>query len=308
MKLINYNDLARSEFKLADSHIHIDILAEKEALTPTEIAKEASENNVNWMLLPSVSLANQEEIYDIVTNQRQVVGAYGTHPMGIESLSSNFEISEYLEDLERLLKRPKIVAVGEIGLDYSRNPHQKGLQEELFRQQLRLATKCNKPVLVHSRMAGDDLIRIIKEEGNATELKGVLHCFNGSFKDACDLLDLGFYLSFSGMITFKRSADLRETLKKIPLSSILLETDAPYLTPEVRPDDLNHGPCSSTAYYRRLTPQIELNCSNSPKFLPIIACVVAKCQQVSLQSVARKTTANFKKLFLDAAEQVSQSL
>lgn len=136
-----------------------------------------------------------------------------------------------LEWIERLTAHPKVVAVGEIGLDYHWDTSPKEVQERVFREQIRLARKVGKPIVIHNRDAHEDVVRILREE-KAEEVGGVMHCFSGSWETAKLCLDMNFYISFGGPVTFKNARVPKEVLAKVPLDRLLLETDAPYLAPE----------------------------------------------------------------------------
>lgn len=154
-----------------------------------------------------------------------IYAAIGWHPQDASDMTD-----EDLEQLEELCHVPKVVAIGEIGLDYYWDTSPKDVQQEVFRRQIRLARKIGKPIIIHNRDAHQDIVTILKEE-KAAEVGGIMHCFTGSWETAKQCLDMNFYISFGGPITFKNAKQPKEVLAKIPLDRLLIETDAPYLTP-----------------------------------------------------------------------------
>ncbi|MBZ2279406.1 YchF/TatD family DNA exonuclease, partial [Buchnera aphidicola] len=175
--------------------------------------------------------------------------------------------------LEELSKIKSVIALGETGLDYHHSINYKKLQKIFFREHIRISLKLNKPIIVHSRNSIKDVLKILNEE-NSKNCRGVLHSFNEDYDSAYKLLDLGFYISFSGIITFKNSISLQETAKKIPLNRLLIETDSPYLSP---------------IPYRGK--------ENQPAYLLDIAKKIALLKKIDLEEIARITTKNFYKLF-----------
>lgn len=155
-----------------------------------------------------------------------IYAAVGWHP--VESIQMR---EGDLEWIEELCKHEKVVAIGEIGLDYHWDTSPKEVQHRVFREQIRLARKIGKPIVIHNRDAHEDIVRILREE-KASEVGGVMHCFSGSWETAKQCLDMNFYISFGGPVTFKNARVPKEVLAKVPLDRILVETDAPYLAPE----------------------------------------------------------------------------
>ena len=182
---------------------------------------------------------------------------------------------DYLEELKELAKDPKVLAIGEIGLDYYYEFSERRIQQYVFVEQLELAESLNLPVIIHDRDAHQDTLSILKKSSP----RGLMHCYSGSLEMARELLKLGFYFSFGGVITFKNAKRPREVVSQLPLDKILLETDCPYLTPEP---------------YRGKR--------NDPTKIPLIAQKLAELHQVSLQEVEDITYANFTKLFGLAAD------
>lgn len=185
------------------------------------IIDELNENNIKRIIVNGYNKASNEEVLKLVSNNN-VYGALGIHPDNIDCY--NFENKKLIEEN---LKNDKIIAIGEIGLDFYHNKENKEEQIEMFEYFLSLAEKYKLPVIIHSRDATDTLIKILK----SYNCFGVIHCFSGSYETACEYIKMGYKLGIGGVVTFKNS-NLSDVLKKIPIENILLETDSPYLTPE----------------------------------------------------------------------------
>jgi TatD DNase family protein len=179
-----------------------------------------------------------------------------------------------VDTLVRLAADPKVVAVGETGLDYFRLKEPLDWQRDRFRVHIRAARACGKPLIVHTRNAAEDTLRLLREEG-AGQVGGVMHCFTESAAVADAALELGFYISFSGIVTFRNAGALREVAARVPLERLLIETDAPYLAPH---------PLRG----RR----------NEPSFVPHVARCLAELRGVDVAAIAHATTQNFHALFL----------
>jgi TatD DNase family protein len=192
-----------------------------------------------------------------------VYAAVGWHPQDAKDMTP-----EDLQELEELCKLPKVVAIGEIGLDYYWDTSPKDVQQLVFREQIRLAKKIRKPIIIHNRDAHQDILTILKEE-NASEVGGIMHCFSGSWETAKTCLDMNFYISFGGPVTFKNAKQPKEVLAQVPLDRLLIETDAPYLTPHPY-----RGKRNETDYVR------------------LVAETAAEIKGISLEELARATTAN----------------
>jgi TatD DNase family protein len=208
---------------LFDTHTHLDSYKFDE--DRHEVIQRARDAGVHMLLnigfnretIPTtIALAEQYEF---------IYAAVGWHP--VDSIDM---LPEDLEWIERLCAHEKVVAIGEIGLDYHWDTSPKDVQQRVFREQIRLARKVGKPIVIHNRDAHEDVIRILQEE-NAAEVGGVMHCFSGSPETAKQCLDMNFYISFGGPVTFQNARVPKEVLKQVPLDKILIETDAPYLAP-----------------------------------------------------------------------------
>jgi len=178
-----------------------------------------------------------------------------------------------VSDLLRLAEHPKVVAIGETGLDYYRLPEPLDWQRERFRVHIRAARECGKPLIIHTRAAAADTLRLMREEG-ADQVGGVMHCFTETAEVARQAMDLGFHISFSGIVTFKNARDLQSAALTVPLDRLLIETDAPYLAPVP-----HRGK------------------QNEPAFVPYVASKLAELRGVDVGEIAARTTGNFYKLF-----------
>lgn len=169
-----------------------------------------------------------------------IYAAVGWHPTD----AIDMKLEEDLAWIESLCSHPKVVAIGEIGLDYYWDTSPKEVQHTVFREQIRLARKLNKPIVIHNRDAHEDIVKLLREE-RASEVGGIMHCFSGSWEMAKQCLDMNFYISFGGPVTFKNARVPKEVMDKVPLDRILIETDAPYLTPHP-----HRGQRNESAYVR----------------------------------------------------------
>lgn len=186
------------------------------------VLENASKNKVNRFINNADNIETSKEVLALLEKYSNMYGAIGIHPEHVDSYTK-----EDLEFIEKNLNNEKIVAIGEIGLDYHYTKENKDKQIELFEYQLKLAEKYNKPVIIHSREATKDTIDTLKKY----KVKGVIHSFSGSFEIACIYIEMGFLLGVNGVITFK-NANIKEVYERIPLHNIVLETDSPYLSPE----------------------------------------------------------------------------
>ncbi|MDH3288968.1 MAG: TatD family hydrolase [Betaproteobacteria bacterium] len=250
---------------LVDSHCHLDFPELAGKLDAVVAAMK--ENQVTHALCISVTLQDFPQVRAIAERFEHIYGSVGVHP-------DYPDVPEVAgEELVRLANHPKIVAIGETGLDYFRIKEDCERQRQRFRTHIRAARRCGKPLVVHTRDAAADTLRIMREE-EAGEVGGVMHCFTGDWDTAQAAMDLGFYISFSGIVTFKNARGLREVAKQVPLERMLVETDSPYLAP---------------APYRGKT--------NEPALVKYVAEEIARLRDTELAEVAAKTTENFFNLF-----------
>ncbi|MDR2877647.1 MAG: TatD family hydrolase [Chromatiales bacterium] len=258
---------------LIDSHCHLDLL-DLAALGADfdAVMAEAHSRDVAHMLCVSITLEQFPDMLALVKRVEGVYASVGVHP---NERSGRDPSTEELIALARGSER--IVAIGETGLDYFRSSGDMGWQQERFRRHIAAARSAGLPLIVHMRDATEDTLRILREE-RAEEAGGVLHCFTGDLATAEAAMELGFYISFSGIVTFSSARTLQEVARIIPEDRILMETDSPYLAP---------------VPYRGKT--------NQPAYVRHVAEFIAKLRGVSYEHLAAVTTANFFKLFARAA-------
>ena len=211
---------------IIDSHCHLTY--EPMSLSLNETILRANNDGVKYLLTISTEDKSYKNILKIVNNYSSVFGTYGIHPH--EAKNHKLIKSEYI--IKKINENKKIIGIGETGLDFYYNHSEKKDQISLFLEHIEASQKINLPLIVHTRSAEDYTLKILKESSQRKNLKILIHCFTGSKEFAFKLLDLGAYISASGVVTFKKSKDLTETFKEIPLNRILVETDSPYLSPE----------------------------------------------------------------------------
>ena len=228
------------------------------------------ENGVGHALCISVTLPDFPQVLTLAENNRNFFASVGVHP-DYENIDE-----PTIEELITLANHPKVIAIGETGLDYFRLTGDLEWQRMRFRNHIRAAIACGKPLVIHTRNAAADTLRIMHEE-NAQLVGGVMHCFTESLDVAMQSIELGFYISFSGIITFKNAIAIKEVAKQVPLNRILVETDSPYLAP--------------TPYRGKI---------NQPSYVKHVAEEIAKLRGISLEEVTEATTQNFFRLFKHA--------
>lgn len=255
---------------LVDSHCHLDF-PELQSDLPGVLARMQA-NGVTHALTISTTLATFPAVRSVAHSQPNLWCTAGVHP---DERRDGREASR--DELLALADDPKVVAIGETGLDYFRVTGDTDWQRERFRTHIRAARECRKPLVVHTRESAADTVAILREEG-ADQVGGVMHCFTESWEVAEQAMDLGFLISFSGIVTFKNAAALKEVAKRVPLDRMLVETDSPYLAP---------------VPHRGRT--------NEPGFVKHVAEEVARLKEVAFEDVARATSANFFRLFRHAA-------
>jgi TatD DNase family protein len=250
---------------LVDSHCHLDFPELADQLD--SVFELMRENQVERALCVSVTLEDFPRVRKLAETYPQIHASVGVHPdyEGVGAVTA--------AELVTLATHPKVVAIGESGLDYYRLKGDLEWQRERFRTHIRAARDCGKPLIIHTREAANDTLRIMREEG-AGEAGGVMHCFTESWETAEVAMEMGFYISFSGIVTFKNAKALREVARRVPLENMLVETDAPYLAP---------------VPYRGKT--------NQPGYVTHVAAEIARIKGTTLDQVAQITTDNFKQLF-----------
>jgi len=254
---------------LVDSHTHLDLLDLRPAGGSLErVIAEARAAGLGHMLCVAVSLRRLPRMLEIVRRWPGISATAGLHPNDRGEPREPDEAA-----LAAAASAPEVVAIGETGLDYYRSEGDLEWQRERFRRHIRVARALGLPLVVHSRAAGADTLAILREEG-AAEVGGVLHCFTDGWETARQALDLGFHVSFSGIVTFRNAEALREVARKVPADRILVETDSPYLAPVPM----------------RGKP-------NEPAWVQYVAECVAEVRGEPLEALAEVTTRNFHTLF-----------
>jgi len=256
---------------LVDSHCHLNFPELVENIHA--VRQSMHDENISHALCVSVTLDKFPEVLALAEDYDNFFASVGVHPdyEDIEEPS--------VDTLVALAKHPKVVAIGETGLDYFRLKGDLSWQRERFRTHIRAAIVAGKPLIIHTRSAVEDTLRIMREEG-AEKAGGVLHCFTESLEMAMAAIEMGFYISFSGIVTFKNAKDLKEVARQVPLERILVETDSPYLAP---------------VPFRGKT--------NQPAYVKHVAQEVADLRGIRLKEVAEATTENFFNLFKHARAQ-----
>lgn len=219
---------------LFDTHCHLDLIEaghgghDKLATTLVDVVKKAGNEDVTAFVNPCVSLEDLPQVLSVAERFPQVFAAVGQHPCDTETLKS---IPDWDQRLIESLQHPKVVAIGETGLDYywhKENFDHQAFQRESFIRHLKLGKQHNLPVIVHDREAHDDIRACIE---TAAGVRGIMHCFSGDAAFAQTMVEAGFYISFAGNVTFKKAQELRDAAKAVPLERLLIETDSPYLSP-----------------------------------------------------------------------------
>lgn len=248
---------------LIDSHAHLVSLENLD-----EVLKRAKENNIDKIVSISSDIPSTEETILLAEKYDFIFATTGVHPHSADQTNE-----KVLKGLDHYASHEKVVAIGETGLDYFYMNSDKEIQINSFTEHIRLGKKHDLPVIIHVREADEDMREILKKE-TAASTPGVIHCFTGNYETAVKYLDLGYYISFSGIVTFKKSEELREAAKNIPADRILIETDSPYLAP------VPH----------RGKP-------NEPSFVKHVAQTVADVREISIDELAEITKANTERLF-----------
>ncbi len=251
--------------QIVDSHCHLNFKGLHDRLP--EVIENARNNDINWMLCVSVTWEEYPEVLAIAEQHETIFASVGVHPNHDEGHEPT--VQELLEKGNNA----NVVAIGETGLDYFRSTGNLDWQHERFHRHIEAARTLNKPLIIHTRNAADDTMATLKNH-NAEAAGGVLHCFAEDWRIAQQALDIGFYISFSGIVTFKSAPLVQEVARKAPLDRILVETDAPYLAP---------------VPYRGKP--------NEPAYTRHTAEYVAELRGISLAELAEATTENFFRLF-----------
>ena len=206
---------------LTDTHCHL--YYEELFKDLGGVLDRAREQGVNRFICVGTNIQDSKKSLSITENHESIFASAGVHPHDAKDVSASF-----IDDIYKLMENDNMVAIGEIGLDYFRNISKPEIQKEIFVSQMKIAQNLNKPVIIHNRNSDEDMIKILSE---FPDVRGIAHCFSSDIEMAKAFLDIGYYISFSGNLTFKNS-HLPEVAKDIPLDKILVETDSPYLSPE----------------------------------------------------------------------------
>lgn len=253
---------------LVDTHCHLDF--DQFDQDRDEVMARAVEMGVKRIVVPAIDLHNCRTVIELAERYREVYAAVGVHP----NSCADWRV-EWLDELREFAKHERVVAIGEIGLDYYRNKAPRSIQNTAMQAQLDLASELGLPVIVHNRNSDADVLRnLSRARDTGRPLRGVLHSFSGSLEVAEAALSMDFYLGFTGPITFKKADELRALVSALPLSSLLVETDAPFLSPQ------------------RFRGK-----RNEPAYVRYVAEKVAELHGLSVDHVALETTQNATKLF-----------
>ncbi|MBS5801384.1 MAG: TatD family hydrolase [Brachyspira sp.] len=253
-----------NETYLIDTHSHVDML---EGISIEDAIKNAKENGVKKIIVPCAYPKDVDKIFELVNKYDELYGLLGVHPSEAKDWDD-----ELIDRIKNYSDNPKIVGIGEIGLDYYWDKSFVDLQKEVFIKQIKLANELNLPICVHDREAHKDTFDILKEYNKGSKV--VMHCFSGSVEFARECIKEGWYLALGGVVTFKNAVKMKEVAADIPLERLLLETDAPYLTP---------------VPYRGK--------ENQPAYVRFVAEEIAKICNVSFENIVQASSQNAEKVF-----------
>lgn len=251
---------------LIDSHAHLD--DQKFDIDRDMIIKNLKNNGIELVINIGSDLQTSIASVSLAEKHENIYAAVGVHPHSADEVDDST-----IEILKSFAKREKVVAIGEIGLDYYYDNSPRDLQRKWFKEQLKLAKQVDLPVVIHTREAAQETFDILKEAQDGS-LRGVLHCYSGSAEMAAEYIKLGFYISFAGPVTFKNAKAIREVAKVVPLDKLLVETDCPYLTPEP-----HRGK------------------RNEPIFVKYTAGIIADIRGITYEELAKATNRNTRELF-----------
>ncbi|WP_071458799.1 TatD family hydrolase [Bacillus massilinigeriensis] len=251
---------------LFDTHVHLNADQFHEDLT--EVIDRARDEGIEYMVVVGFDRPTIKKAISLAEEYDFLYASVGWHPVDAVDMKE-----EDLEWLRELSAHPKVVALGEMGLDYYWDKSPKEIQQEVFRKQIRLAKEVGLPIIIHNREATSDIVEILREE-KASEVGGIMHCFSGSPETAVQCLEMNFYISLGGPVTFKNAKKPKEVAEIVPLDKLLIETDCPYLAPHP---------------YRGKR--------NEPAYVKLVAEQIAQIKGLSFEEVAEETTRNAKKVF-----------
>ena len=249
---------------MIDTHTHINMI---EDIPLEEIFKNVSDNGVEKLIVPAASVADIDDVFNFVQKYDNTYGLLGIHPSEAKDWSDDL-----LEKITKYSENKKIVGIGEIGLDYYWDKSFNELQKEVFIKQVELANILNLPISVHDREAHKDTFDILTQHNKNSTI--IMHCFSGSVEFMKECIKQGWYIALGGVVTFKNAVKAKEVAKEVPLDKLLLETDAPYLTP---------------VPFRGTT--------NQPAYVKYVAEEIAKIKELSFEEIDKVTTQNAKIVF-----------
>ncbi|MFC0230937.1 TatD family hydrolase [Bhargavaea ullalensis] len=252
---------------LIDTHVHLNDDQYKEDLD--EVIRRALDAGVGKMVVVGFDRPTIERALELADRYPFIYLVIGWHP--VDAVDCTDEDLHWIEQLAS--EHPKVVGIGETGLDYHWDKSPREVQKELFRKQIAMARRLQLPVIIHNRDATGDVVEILREEG-AAETGGIMHCYSGSVETARECIDMNFMISLGGPVTFKNARMPKEVAKEIGLEHLLVETDAPYLAPHP-----NRGK------------------RNEPSYVPLVAEEIARLKEIPVEEVARKTTENAERIF-----------
>ena len=248
-----------------DSHAHIQL--DRFDSDRSLVIERAKNSQVSIILVVGFDISTSHLAVELADRYDHIYATVGLHPHDAKRFTP-----QTLREITLLAEHPKVVALGEIGLDYHRNLSPKSVQKRVFEEQLDLATQLDLPIVVHNRNAFDDILSILENHSQLTG--GVLHCFSENTKSMDRVIDVGFHIGIGGPITYKKSQDLKQVVKVMPADSFLIETDCPWLAPQLRRGK-----------------------RNEPAYITEIATKIAELRQVTIESVGQTSSQNFRKLF-----------
>jgi len=251
---------------LIDTHAHLNAIQYQEDLE--EVIERAQSEGVEIIVVVGFDRETITRAIELADTYEFIYATVGWHPVDAIDMTD-----EDLKWIEELCSHPKVVALGEMGLDYYWDKSPKEIQKEVFRKQIALAKKVKLPIIIHNREATADIIEILEEE-KASEVGGIMHCFTGSVEVAKQCMDMNFYISFGGPVTFKNAKKPKEVATEIPLDRLLIETDCPYLTPHP---------------FRGKR--------NEPSYVKYVAEQIAELKGVTFEEIAQITSDNAKRFF-----------
>lgn len=248
-----------------DSHAHIQL--DRFDSDRSLVIERAKNSQVSIILVVGFDISTSHLAVELADRYDHIYATVGLHPHDAKRFTP-----QTLREIALLAEHPKVVALGEMGLDYHRNLSPKSVQKRVFEEQLDLATQLDLPIVVHNRNAFDDILSILENHSQLTG--GVLHCFSENTKSMDRVIDVGFHIGIGGPITYNKSQDLKQVVKVMPADSFLIETDCPWLAPQLRRGK-----------------------RNEPAYITEIATKIAELRQVTIESVGQTSSQNFRKLF-----------